>query len=43
LEQWLAVPGRERMMMGEALREEAFSNHEPGLQRVLQVVERTQR
>ena len=31
------------VMAGEALREEAFPNHEPGLQRVLQVVERTRR
>jgi hypothetical protein len=43
LEQWLAIPARERMMLGEALREEAFPDHEPGLQRVLQVVERTRR
>lgn len=43
LEQWLALSGRERVMAGEALREEAFPNHEPGLQRVLQVVERTRR
>jgi hypothetical protein len=43
LEQWLAVPARERMMLGEALREEAFPDHEPGLQRILQVVERSER
>lgn len=43
LEQWLALSGRERVMAGEALREEAFPNHEPGLQRVLQVVERPRR
>jgi hypothetical protein len=43
LEQWLALSGRERVIAGEALREEAFPNHEPGLQRVLQVVERTRR
>ena len=43
LEQWLALSGRERVMAGEALREQAFPNNEPGLQRVLQVVERTGR
>jgi hypothetical protein len=31
------------VMAGEALREEAFPTHEPGLQRVLQVVERARR
>lgn len=43
LEQWLALPGRERVMAGEALREEAFPEHEPGLQRVLCLVERSRR
>jgi len=43
LEEWLALSGRERVIAGEALREEAFPNHEPGFQRVLQLVERTRR
>ncbi len=41
LEQWLALSGRERVKAGEALRAEAFPNDEPGLQRVLQLVERS--
>ena len=43
LEQWLALSGRERVMAGEALRETAFPNAEPGFQKVLEVVERPRR
>jgi hypothetical protein len=43
LDEWLALTPEERVMVGEAMREEAFPQHEPGLQRVLRVVERSQR
>jgi hypothetical protein len=41
LDEWLALAPEERMRIGEAMRAEAFGEHEPGLQRVLRVVERS--
>jgi len=43
LDQWLELSGNERLMIGEAMRSEAFEDHEPGLLRVLRVVERQER
>lgn len=40
LEEWLELTPEERVRIGEDLREEAFPKHEPGLQRVLRLVER---
>ncbi|MBI3268130.1 MAG: hypothetical protein HYZ53_03845 [Planctomycetes bacterium] len=39
LDDWLALSGEERMRIGEGMRMEAFGVVEPGLQRVLRVVE----
>ena len=38
--EWLALSGTERLRIGEAMREECFPDYEPGLQRVLCLVER---
>lgn len=43
LDQWLELSGNERLRIGEAMRSEAFGNHEPGLSRVLRVAERQER
>jgi hypothetical protein len=40
LEEWLALSGDERLRIGEELRQEAYPTDEPGLRRVLRVVER---
>jgi hypothetical protein len=42
LDEWLALSPEERVRIGEAMREEAFPSHEPGLQRVLRIVERSE-
>ncbi len=39
LADWLAIPGNERMRIGEGMRMEVFGVVEPGLQRVLQVAD----
>ncbi len=39
LQEWMALTGSERLRIGEAMREECFPDHEPGLQRVLCLVE----
>jgi hypothetical protein len=43
LDQWLELSGDERLRIGEAMRAEAFGDHEPGLSRVLRVAERQER
>ena len=43
LRDWLALSGRERLEIGERMRREAWPDHEPGLQRLLRVVEPTRR
>lgn len=43
LDEWLELTPEERLRIGESLREEAFPEHEPGLQRVLRHVERQRR
>jgi hypothetical protein len=42
-QEWQAMSAKERLRIGEAMREECFPSHEPGLQRVLRVVEREER
>jgi hypothetical protein len=39
LREWMELSGTERLGIGEAMREECFPDHEPGLQRVLCLVE----
>jgi hypothetical protein len=39
LDDWLALSGRERLEIGERMRREAWPDSEPGLRRLLRVVE----
>lgn len=39
LEEWLALSGEERLLIGESMRQEAYGGGEQGLRRVLRVVE----
>lgn len=43
LDEWLALTGRERLEIGEQMRREAWPNREPGLRRLLRVVEPARR
>ena len=41
LDEWLLLSGDERLRIGEELRKETFGSDERGLQRVLQIAERS--